>query len=65
MKFLSSKQFPLPQQFQCFFFHFHLQCFLLSNAENDEHLRNFRNADCEVTIHNKDQDMQASLKTTN
>ena len=21
--------------------------------------------DCEVTIHNKDQDMQASLKTTN
>ena len=37
----------------------------MSNAENHEHLRNFRNADCEVTIHNKDQDMQASLKTTN
>ena len=47
-----------------FFFHFYLQCFLLSNAENHEHLRSFRNADCEVTIHNKDQDMQVSKPQT-
>ena len=29
---------------------------LLSNSENHEHLKNFRNVDCVVTNHNKVQD---------
>ena len=38
---------------------------LLSNSENREHLKNFRNVDCVLANHNKVQDMQANLKTTN
>ena len=34
---------------------------LLSN----EHLKNFRNVDCVLANHNKVQDRQANLKTTN
>ena len=39
--------------------------YLLSNSENQEHLKNFRNVDCVVANHTKVQDMQANLKTTN
>ena len=35
---------------------------LLSNSENREHLKNFRNVDCVLANHNKVQDMQANLK---
>ena len=38
---------------------------LLSNSENREHLKNFRNVDCVLANHNKVQDTQANLKTTN
>ena len=37
----------------------------MSNSENREHLKNFRNVDCVLTNHNKVQDMQANLKITN
>ena len=36
---------------------------LLSNSENREHLKNFRNVDC--VLANKVQDTQAKYKTTN
>ena len=39
--------------------------YLLSNSENQEHPKNFRNVDCVVANHTKVQDMQANLKTTN
>ena len=32
---------------------------LLSNSENREHLKNFRNVDCVLDNHNKVQDTQA------
>ena len=35
---------------------------LLSNSENREHLKNFRNVDCVLASHNKVQDTQANLK---
>ena len=38
---------------------------LLSNSENREHLKNFRNVDCVLANHNKVQDMWANLETTN
>ena len=38
---------------------------LLSNSENGEHLKNFRNVDCLLANHNEVQDTQANLKTTN
>ena len=38
---------------------------LLSNSKNREHLKNFRNVDCVMANHNKVQDKQANLKTTN
>ena len=38
---------------------------LLSNSENREHLKNFRNVDCVLANHNKVQDTQVNLKTTN
>ena len=38
---------------------------LLSNSENREHLKYFRNVDCLVPNQNKVQDTQANLKTTN
>ena len=38
---------------------------LLSNWGNREHLKNFRNVDCVLANHNKVQDTQANLKTTN
>ena len=38
---------------------------LLSNSENCAHLKNFRNVDCVLANHNKVQDTQAILKTTN
>ena len=38
---------------------------LLSNSENREHLKIFRNVDCVLANHNKVQDRQANLKTTN
>ena len=38
---------------------------LLPNSENREHLKNFRNVDCVLANHNKVQDTQANLKTTN
>ena len=41
------------------FYHF------LSNSENREHLKNFRNVDFVLANHNKVQDMLANLKTTN
>ena len=37
---------------------------LLSNSQNCEHLKNFKNVDCVLANHNKVQDMQANLKTT-
>ena len=37
---------------------------LLSNSENRERLKNFRNVDCVVTNHNKVQDMRANHKLT-
>ena len=37
----------------------------LSNSENREHLKNFRNVDCVLANHKKVQDTQANLKTTN
>ena len=42
-----------------------LTLLLLSNSENREHLKNFRNVDCVLANHNKVQDTQANLKTTN
>ena len=36
-----------------------------SNSEKRGHLKNFRNVDCVLANHNKVQDMQANLKTTN
>ena len=45
------------------FFYFFLH--LLSNSENREHLKNFRNVDCVLANHNKAQDTQANLTTTN
>ena len=42
-----------------------VQFSLLSNSENREHLKIFRNVDCVLANHNKVQDMQANLKTTN
>ena len=39
--------------------------YLLSNSENREHLKNFRNVDWVLANHTKVQDMQANLKTTN
>ena len=44
---------------QCSFFRF------LSNLENCEHLKDFRNVDCVLVSHIKVQDTQANLKTTN
>ena len=38
---------------------------LLSNSEKRDHLKNFRNVDCVLANHNKVQDTQANLKTTN
>ena len=38
---------------------------LLSNSENREHLKNFRNVDCVQANHNKVKDTQANLKTPN
>ena len=38
---------------------------LLSNSENREHLKNFRNVDCVLAYYNKVQDTQANFKTTN
>ena len=35
---------------------------LLSNSENHEQLKNFRNIDCALANHNKVQDTQANLK---
>ena len=46
-----------------FFYFFFLH--LLSNSENREHLKNFRNVDCVLANHNKAQDTQANLTTTN
>ena len=37
---------------------------LLSNSENLEHLKSFRNVDCVVTNHNYVQCTQANYKTT-
>ena len=37
---------------------------LLSNSEDREHLKNFRNVDCVLANLNKVQDKQANLKTT-
>ena len=34
----------------------------LSNSENHEHLKNFRNVDCVLANHNKVQDTRANLK---
>ena len=42
-----------------------LAALLLSNSENREHLKNFRNVDCVLANHNKVQDTQANLKTAN
>ena len=36
---------------------------LLSNPENHEHLKNFRNVDCVRVNRNKVQDTQTNLKT--
>ena len=38
---------------------------LLSNSENREHLKNFRNVDCVLANYNKVQDTQAYPTTTN
>ena len=38
---------------------------LLSNSDNREHLKNFRDVDCVLANHNKVKDTQANLKTTN
>ena len=38
---------------------------LLSNSQNREHLKNFRNVDCVLANHSKVQHRQANLKTTN
>ena len=38
---------------------------LLSNSENREHLKNFRNVDYVLANVNKVQDTQANIKTTN
>ena len=38
---------------------------LPSNSENCEHLKNVGNVDCVLANHNKVQDTQANLKTTN
>ena len=35
---------------------------LLSNSENREHLKHFRNVDCVLANHNKVQDTWANLK---
>ena len=45
-----------------FFYIFQLQ---QSYSENREHLKNFRNVDFILANHNKVQDTQANLKTTN
>ena len=42
----------------------HPNTFLLSNSENREHLKNFRNVDCVLASHNKVQDTLANLKST-
>ena len=38
---------------------------VITLSENREHLKNFRNVDCVLANHNKVQDTQANLKTTN
>ena len=38
---------------------------LLSNYENREHLKNFRNVDCLLANYSNVQDTQANYKTTN
>ena len=38
---------------------------LLSNSENREHLKIFSEVDCVLANHNKVQDTQENLKTTN
>ena len=38
---------------------------VLSNSENREHLKNLGNVDCVLANHNKVQDTQTKLKTTN
>ena len=38
---------------------------LLSNSENREHLKNFRDVDCVLANRNKVKDTQVNLKTTN
>ena len=42
-----------------------LAALLLSNLENREHLKNFRNVYCVLANHNNVQDKRANLKTTN
>ena len=42
-----------------------LTALLLSNSENREHLKIFRNVDCVLANHSKVQDTRANLKTTN
>jgi len=37
---------------------------MASNSEIHEHLQYFRNDGCAMTNHNKEQDMQANLKST-
>ena len=53
----------------CMAYHVILQELFLNNvitlSENREHLKNFRNVDCVLANHNKVQDTQANLRTTN
>ena len=39
--------------------------YLMSNSENCEHLKNFRNVDCVLANHHKVQHTRTNLKTTN
>ena len=42
-----------------------LTALLLSNSENREHLKIFRNVDCVLANHSKVEDTRANFKTTN
>ena len=54
-----------PQSLAKSLFFYFIFLHLLSNSENREHLKNLRNVDCVLANHNKAQDTQANLTTTN
>ena len=49
--------FMVLQKISLQFFCYNYPVDLLSNSENREHLKNFRNVDCVLANHNKVQDM--------